>query len=49
MCPHWGGKTPTGKGGGGAYIDTMIYRLADRLLLLKCYDKKWSSYRGVPL
>ena len=30
-------------------IDTMLYWLADRLLLLKCYDKKWLSYRGVPL
>ena len=27
-------------GGGGAYIDTMLYRLADGLLLLKCYDNK---------
>ena len=24
------------------------YRLADRLLLLKCYDKKRLSYLGVP-
>ena len=28
---------------------TLLYRLADGLLLLKCYDKKWSSYRVVPL
>ena len=39
----------TFKGGGGAYIDTMLYRLAYRPLLVKCYDKKWSSYQGVPL
>ena len=31
---------PLNKGGGGAYIDTMLYWLADRLLLLKCYDNK---------
>ena len=28
------------QGGGGVYMVTMLYRLADRPLLLKCYDNK---------
>ena len=38
-----------GHGLSHADINTKLYGLADRLLLLKCYDRKWSSYRGVPL
>ena len=29
--------------------EIIVNTLAVYLLLLKCYDRKWSSYRGVPL
>ena len=31
---------PAGKGGGCAYKQTMLFRLANRRLLVKCYDNK---------